>query len=95
MILKDSSDRPYKSSREIREKLKAHISKNTASTTKIKGQKLGSGFMKSSDDVKGDVGLNNPNDPVTREKLKGLLGSGGIMFGDKEREVLAKILHKS
>lgn len=40
----------------------------------------------------GDVGLNDPNDPMTSEKLKGVLSSGAIHFSEKEREVLGKIL---
>lgn len=40
----------------------------------------------------GHVGLNNPNDPMTSEKLKGVLSSGAINFSEKEREVLGKIL---
>ena len=40
----------------------------------------------------GDIGENNPNSDVTREKLKGLLKSGGFDFNDKERKALAQIL---
>jgi hypothetical protein len=39
-----------------------------------------------------DVSTNDPNDPVTKEKLKSLLTSGGFTFNGKEQEVLAKIL---
>ena len=42
--------------------------------------------------VKGDVGSNSPGDPMTGEKLKGLLSTGGFAFSDKERDVLGKIL---
>ncbi len=40
----------------------------------------------------GDVGLNDPTDPMTTEKLKTVLSTGGINFSEKEREVLGKIL---
>lgn len=40
----------------------------------------------------GDIGNNDPNSDVTREKLKGLLKSGGFKFNDKERKALAQIL---
>lgn len=39
-----------------------------------------------------DVGLNDPSDPMTSEKLKGVLSSGAINFSEKERDVLSKIL---
>lgn len=48
--------------------------------------------VKSADEVLGDVGLNDPKDPMTTEKLKGVLTSGGVNFSAKEREVLAGIL---
>ena len=39
-----------------------------------------------------NVGLNDPTDPVTVEKLKGILSNGGVNFSEKERSVLEKIL---
>jgi|GEM_PF-3317709 len=39
-----------------------------------------------------DVGLNDPNDPATRGKLKDLLGRGAISFNPRERDVLDRIL---
>lgn len=48
--------------------------------------------VKSSEEVLSDVGLNDPKDPMTTEKLKGVLEGGGINFSAKEREVLAGIL---
>lgn len=42
--------------------------------------------------LKSDVGSNNPDDPATAEKLKGILSSGGFSFNEKERATLAKIL---
>ncbi len=44
---------------------------------------------------KPDVSLNDPNDPTTIEKLKSVLGAGGINFSAKERSVLEKILAKN
>ena len=34
----------------------------------------------------------DPTDPMTHQKLSGLLKSGGFNFNPKEREVLSKIL---
>lgn len=48
--------------------------------------------VKTADEVLGDVGLNDPKDPMTTEKLKSVLTSGGINFSAKEREVLEGIL---
>ncbi len=60
---------------------------------KVKGQKFGVGFI---EDEKGgkpsDVGVNNPNDPMTTEKLKSVLQSGAVSFSGKEQEILNKIL---
>ncbi|MBI2520524.1 MAG: hypothetical protein HYV97_08900 [Bdellovibrio sp.] len=39
-----------------------------------------------------DVGLNDPNDPATRGKLKDLLSKDAINFNERERGVLEKIL---
>lgn len=39
-----------------------------------------------------DIDKNEPDNPVTTEKLKTILGSGGFSFNPKEREVLSKIL---
>lgn len=40
-----------------------------------------------------DVGLNDPNDPMTSEKLKSVLQAGGVNFSGKEKEILSKILN--
>ena len=40
----------------------------------------------------GDIGKNDPNSELTREKLKGILKGGGFNFNDKERKALAQIL---
>jgi hypothetical protein len=42
----------------------------------------------------GDVGLNNPKDPATREKLRKILSSGGFSFSERERQVLGNILEE-
>lgn len=80
---------------DIREKLAANTEISSAAKLKsIKStQKLGEGFMKSDDHLlKSDVQLNNPEDPVTSEKLKSVLTTGAFNFSSKERDVLAKIL---
>ncbi len=41
----------------------------------------------------GDIKKNDPEDPNTKEKLKGVLTAGGFNFSEKEREVLGKILN--
>lgn len=98
MIIRSASDKPFRSTREIRNKIdkiqaKKAQEKAQLSSRKIKGKKMGMSYMEAEAPV-GDVGLNNPNDPMTREKLKSLLSSGAVNFGDKERAVLAKILNK-
>lgn len=40
----------------------------------------------------GDVKKNDPNDPNTKEKLKGVLTAGAFNFSAKERDVLSRIL---
>lgn len=42
--------------------------------------------------LKSDIGINDPKDEVTQEKLKGLLTTGGFNFSDKERKALSSIL---
>ena len=98
MITRSSSEKPYRSTREIRKKIdKIQTDKAEAAarykSKQIKGRKMGMKHMEPDNPV-GDVGLNDPNDPMTREKLKSLLGSGAVNFGEKERAVLAKILNK-
>lgn len=39
-----------------------------------------------------DIGKNDPNSEITREKLKTILKVGGFDFNDKERSALAQIL---
>ncbi len=98
MITRSASDKPFRSTREIRNKVdqiqaKKAEEKAQLKASRTKGRKLGMTYMEAEAPV-GDVGLNNPNDPMTREKLKTLLNSGAVNFGDKEKAVLAKILNK-
>jgi hypothetical protein len=85
---------------EIREKVAANTEISSAAKARAKeardSQKLGEGFMKAPEDhvLKSDVQLNNPEDPVTTEKLKSVLSNGGFNFNPKEREVLSKILEE-
>ena len=39
-----------------------------------------------------DIGNNDPNSELTKEKLRGLLKAGGFDFNDKERKALSQIL---
>lgn len=43
--------------------------------------------------VKSDVGLNDPTDTTTTEKLKTVISKGAFNFNSREREVLDKILN--
>jgi hypothetical protein len=42
--------------------------------------------------VDSDIKKNDPNDPVTKEKLKALLSNGGFNFKPEERKALSDIL---
>jgi hypothetical protein len=46
------------------------------------------------EEIKSDVGKNNPNDPATTEKLKELLKTNAFSFSQKEKDALANILNK-
>lgn len=77
-----------------REEILKKLENNKAGKFKpkqAKGKQLGVGFMQ--DEGPSDVGVNNPNDPMTSEKLKSVLQSGAVNFSGKEKEVLAKILN--
>lgn len=43
--------------------------------------------------VKSDVGVNDPTDSTTTEKLKTVISKGAFNFNSREREVLDKILN--
>ena len=92
LIYRDQSDKPFKSEREIRGKLDGHLSKSAPKSRPIKGRKMGMSYLEGDGEVVGDIKKNDPNDPMTKEKLKTLLTSGAVNFGDKERAVLSKIL---
>jgi hypothetical protein len=82
---------------EIREKLAANTDISAAAKQKAiqSTQRLGEGFMKTDDHLlKSDVQVNNPEDPVTAEKLKTVLSNGAFGFNAKERDVLSKILQE-
>lgn len=64
-------------------KKKAEVIKN-ATKAKVEVTPEGEPF--------GDVKKNDPNDPGTKEKLKGVLTAGAFNFSAKERDVLSKIL---
>lgn len=98
MQKRDLSEKPSVSNSEIREKLE----KNKAGKFKrrsVKGKKMGDGFMadQATSETEGktpsDVGLNDPNDPMTSEKLKSVLNAGVVNFSGREKEILAKILN--
>lgn len=42
--------------------------------------------------VKSDIAKNDPNDPVTKEKLKAALNSGMINFNESQRGVLKELI---
>jgi hypothetical protein len=42
--------------------------------------------------VNSDIKKNDPNDPVTKEKLKAILNNGGFNFRPEERKALSDIL---
>lgn len=104
------TNKPAKlSAEEVREKIGAHLELSRTSKEKamLKNQeKLGAGFLNSDKEVnsdpnfpdkimRSDVGLNNPDDSNTKEKLKSALSMGAFNFNPKEREVLDRILKDS
>lgn len=46
------------------------------------------------EEIRSDVGLNDPKDPATQEKLKELLKTNAFSFSQKEKDALANILNK-
>ena len=85
-----NSKKPAKnlSSTEVREKLRLYQEKKLLKEQKMQpAQKVpneGESFS--------DVQKNDPNNPVTTDKLKQVLSMGSFDFNDKERQVLDKIL---
>ena len=91
MIKRSSDEKPYVSRQEILEKLKKAKGGEFKRKMNPTGQKFGVGFLGEEDSV-GDVKRNNPNNPMTTEKLKSMLNSGAVNLNGKEQEVLRKIL---
>ncbi len=82
--------RPRPSDEEIRAKIVANQGKQAAPVQL--GEKMGFSRNENPPAKPSDVGLNDPNDPATRGKLKQLLASGAINFNDRERGTLQNIL---
>jgi hypothetical protein len=78
------------------------LSKKTAaaSVTKkeifnLNHEKVEEGETKTEPSVKSDIAKNDPNDPITKEKLKDVLSRGAMNFNGSERKVLETILADS
>ena len=85
------TNQPFVSEQEIRTKIsKSSKLTNLAKAKQREMTKESSTFM--AEKPNGDVGLNDPNSPVTVGKLKDLVSGGGFNFNDKEKSVLAEIL---
>ncbi len=91
MQMRDLSEKPALNRSEILEKLENN-KKGKFRPNQVQGQKFGEGFMKD-EPTQSDVGINNPSDPMTSEKLKSVLVSGAVNFSGKEKEILGKILN--
>ena len=94
-------ERPPKmnlSAQEIRDKVAKGLGKTSKEKVDLSnsGKKLGDSFMDNNPEGAtppvGDISINDPNDVVTQEKLRGLVQKGGFNFSDKEKQVLAAIL---
>lgn len=94
-------ERPPKmslSAQEIRDKVAKGLGKTSKDKVKLSnsGKKFGDSFMDNNPENEappvGDISMNDPNDVVTQEKLRGLVQKGGFNFSDKEKQVLAGIL---
>ena len=97
---------PTKGKRISAEEIRAKVAANKSQTPeKLKlGEKMGlSRYEKEGNEIDtktgtknlerpSDVGLNDPNDPATRGKLKNLLSNGAVTFNERQRGVLEKIL---
>lgn len=105
--LKKSSnhkDKAKLSRNEIRKKIQEHFGEGAIKKVDISSKKSkelqkkemterGS-KLKGESDIKLD-NPNNPNNPVTIEKLKSILEANSFHFNSKEREVLSKILQNT
>lgn len=94
MIERDLSEKPRVDRNEILQKLEDN-NRSKFVPKGVKGKKLGFAPDEepSASGVPSDVGLNNPDDPMTSEKLKSVLQSGAVNFSGKEKEILGKILN--
>ncbi len=104
--VKSEKKAPTKGKRISAEEIRAKVAANKSQTPeKLKlGEKLGlSRYEKDGNEIDtkagtkslerpSDVGLNDPNDPATRGKLKNLLSNGAVTFNERQRGVLEKIL---
>ncbi len=72
------------------EKAKTEIKKNGFDPSMDRAEKM----EQKAKEVVGDVGINDPNDTNTHEKLKRSLSMGTFSFDDKTREVLDSIINK-
>ena len=99
------SKRPPKmnlSADQIRKMHFEHFNKdkvNVSKTAKQKNESIGDMNLekyieKEPKDIVSDINLNDPKDPNTQEKLRGVISNGGFNFSLKEREILGKILNK-
>lgn len=90
---------------EIRDKLQARAQKKSVNEPKQEQQTSQSEATKVSvkknvnldkmpEGIEGDIKPNDPSDPITHEKLKALLNSGGFGFNPAERKALSSILNK-
>lgn len=96
MIKRDLSNKPSKNRDDILKKL-ADSKKSTFTPSKKAMPKKEEAIAKAAENSEGkipsDVGLNDPNDPMTSEKLKSVLSAGGVNFSGKEKDILSKILN--
>lgn len=91
MITRNKDEKPHVSRQEVLEKLKKAKGPEVMKAKANSGQKFGVGFL-GEEESAGDIKKNNPNNPMTTEKLKSMLNSGAVNFNGKEQEVLRKIL---
>jgi hypothetical protein len=71
---------------------KAQAVDSGSSKVDIAKAKKKQGVTNSTEKSFGDIDINDPKNPATREKLKTLLSSGAFQFSSKERSALSEIL---
>jgi hypothetical protein len=78
-----------------KEEVKVSVQKKVVATSTPKKEEKAEAKSETKDIMlQSDVKLNDPTDPNTRKKLKGLLTTGGFGWNEKERAALADILGK-